>query len=74
MSDKPESDSNPWSNGVTIKKTRDGYSWTVGVAAENNSVDALRAAASKARQIEAELQAAYPAAVGARGSLAGRRR
>jgi hypothetical protein len=55
-----------WKNGVTIKKTRDGYSWTVAVAADANTGDALLAATETAHTIEVRLRDMYPDADGKR--------
>ena len=38
----------PWANGVTIKRTRDGYTWTLAVAAERGDLAAMRAAVETA--------------------------
>jgi hypothetical protein len=48
-----------WANGVTLKRTRDGYSWTISVGAPTDDLEALRAAVATARQLDAELTDVY---------------
>lgn len=48
-----------WQNGVTLKKTRDGHSWTIAVAAAEDSLEALQAARSTAETIDRELAERY---------------
>jgi hypothetical protein len=48
-----------WANGITVKRTTSGYSWTIAVAADNSDLEALRAATATARRIDAELTDVY---------------
>lgn len=48
-----------WANGVTLKRTNAGYSWTIAVASSSDELDAMRAAAATARRIDDELTATY---------------
>jgi hypothetical protein len=48
-----------WANGVTLKRTSTGYSWTVSVAAATDELEALRQAIATARQIDDDLAAVY---------------
>lgn len=52
--------SNGWANGVTIKRTRDGYTWSIAVAANSNSPGDLREAAERAADLDAQLAERYP--------------
>ena len=59
MSEHDDAEAPAWANGVTIKRTRDGYSWTVSVAAQSGVLAAMRAAVETARRIDEELTAVY---------------
>jgi hypothetical protein len=59
VTDQHVAEAPAWANGVTLKRTRDGYTWSVAVAADAHDLAALRAAVETARQIDAELTAAY---------------
>jgi hypothetical protein len=48
-----------WANGVTVKRTTSGYTWTIAVAAESSGLEAMRTAAATARRVDEELTAAY---------------
>jgi hypothetical protein len=48
-----------WGNGITLKRTTSGYSWTISVAAASDEVEAMRQAVATARQIDAELTEVY---------------
>lgn len=49
----------PWQNGFTLKKTRDGYSWTISFAATDNSVEAMLKAVEKTREVDLQLRRMY---------------
>jgi hypothetical protein len=55
-----------WANGVTIKRTRDGYSWSIAVAADSNDLGAMGDAIATAVHIDGELTAIYGPPKGAR--------
>ena len=60
--DKPQGDTpdgRTWSNGFTLKKTRDGYSWTISVAPADQSIASLEAAIDEAGRIDAKLRKLY---------------
>jgi hypothetical protein len=59
MNEHDDADAPAWANGVSLKKIRDGHSWTVSVAAANSGLDAMRAAVETARQVDEELTAIY---------------
>lgn len=48
-----------WGNGVTIKRTTSGYSWTVAVASASDELEAMRQAVATAQRVDAELAAHY---------------
>jgi hypothetical protein len=47
-------------SSVRFSKIRDGYSWSITVAAENSLIESLRAAKEHAVAISAELEAQFP--------------
>ncbi len=62
--DNNAGDESGWSNGVTLKKTRDGYTWSIAVAATDNTPAALREAANTARELDRLLHGLYPSKPG----------
>lgn len=46
-------------SSIRFSKIRGGYSWSITVAAENSSIESLRAAKDHAIAISAELQAEF---------------
>lgn len=48
-----------WANGITIKRTRDGYTWTVAVAATGSTETEIQEALSTATRIEEQIVAKY---------------
>jgi hypothetical protein len=58
MADR-KGDVGAWENGITLKRTRDGYSWTIAVAAAGDSLEALQAARATAEAIDRELAERY---------------
>ncbi len=53
------SETEGWQNGVTLKRTRDGYCWTIAVAASGPTYDQLVEAAHVATDVDAELRETY---------------
>ena len=45
----------PWASFITLKRTRSGYTWSIGVRARGSSLEELRAAAELAETIDSEL-------------------
>jgi hypothetical protein len=56
-----------WANGVTVKRTTSGYTWTIAVAAESRELEAMRTAAATASKVDEELTAVYGPPREARG-------
>lgn len=55
-----------WSNGITLKKTRDGYSWTIAIAATDSSDEAMAEAMEKIAKLDKRLRELYGTEVTAR--------
>ncbi len=49
-----------WASGISVRKIRGGYSWTISVAAEGSSLEQMKAALAKTVEIDLELQRLYP--------------
>lgn len=49
----------PWTNGITLKKTRDGYTWTISVAADGNTPEDMQQALDLAATFDARLRVKY---------------
>jgi hypothetical protein len=47
-------------NGVIVRKTQSMYVWTISVAADNNTAEALREAFERARALDLVLREEYP--------------
>jgi hypothetical protein len=70
---KPEATSDTtetgaWGNGLTLKRTRDGYSWTISVAARSASIEDVRQAVEAAKEIDDELTSRYYGATASKRS------
>ena len=50
-----ESTENGWQNGLTLKKTRDGYSWTIAIAARDGSIEAFKEVIDRVQELDAEM-------------------
>jgi hypothetical protein len=48
-----------WSNGFTLKKTTSGYSWTISIGLEDQSLLALERAIDDAARLDAKLRKLY---------------
>ena len=48
-----------WSNGITLKKTRDGYSWTISIAPTDQTFEAMEIALNKTIALDEKLRALY---------------
>ena len=54
-----QSDRHEISSSVRFSKIKGGYTWSINVAAENSSIESLRAAKEHAVAISAELEAEF---------------
>lgn len=57
--DKTDPTSLTWTNGFVLKKTRDGYSWTISIAAANQSRAALEESIETANELNQKLLERY---------------
>lgn len=48
-----------WQNGVTLKKIRDGYSWSISVASSGPTLEEMLAAVETARDVDDELRQSH---------------
>jgi hypothetical protein len=54
-----QSDRHEMSTAIRFSKIKGGYTWSITVAAENSSIESLRAAKDRAVAISAEFQAEF---------------
>jgi hypothetical protein len=52
-------DARTWTNGFTLKKTRDGYSWTISIAPTDQSPEAMEVAIDEAARLDGKLRRIY---------------
>lgn len=52
-------ESGTWANGITVKRTTTGYTWTVAVSAGDGTPEAFARALAQAKAVDAELAADY---------------
>lgn len=55
----PADEPSTWANGVTLKRTRDGYTWTIAIASDDNTPKAMQRAIDIAKAADSHLTTVY---------------
>lgn len=56
-----------WSNGITVKRTQYGYTWSIAVAAASHSMADMQDAIDRAAEIDEQLRVRFPSMPSRRG-------